>query len=197
MSVYFSNFVFLLALINPVSKIFVISILAKNTEKSKLRFIIIRSSSIAAAILIIFAIAGDFLLKNIFHVQLYSFQIVGGLILAIRGFQALNKGIFFEVNAKQRLEDVSIVPIASPMIAGPATLAAAVSFPAQYGMPATIYPLVAAIVVNSFVMFFSQNISNILKKYNLYGVLIRITGLIVATIGTQMMLSGFTEYIKG
>ena len=196
MAVYFSNALFFLALINPVSKIFVISMLAEKTEPDKLRGIIIKSSMMAASMLIIFAIAGDFLLQRVFHVQIYSFQIVGGLILTIRGFQALNKGVFFEVDASQRLEDISIVPIASPMIAGPATLTAAISFPAQHGILATIGPLIAAVALNALVMFSSQNISKAFKKYNLYGALIRITGLLVATIGMQMVCDGLLEYIK-
>ncbi len=196
MESYISNLIFLLALINPVSKIFVVSMLSEHKGKGEINRIIIRSSIIAGTILVIFALSGNFILHRLFHVQIYSLQIIGGIVLAVRGFQALNKGVFFEVDRRRKLDDVSIVPIASPMIAGPATIAAAVSFPAHYGMLKTVIPLVGAIAINFVIMFFSKEISRYLKRYNLYGAFIRIAGLLVATIGTQMILNGFSAYMS-
>lgn len=196
MSDYLNATLALLALINPVSKIFILSSLASDSKLVLIRKVAIKASLIALAILIVFAVIGNPLLKYVFHVNLYSFQIVGGLILLYRGFQALNKGLFFEMDAHQRIEDASIVPLASPMIAGPATITAAVSFPVFHGMLVTLVAITIAVFINLIVMWFSENINNILKKHNLMGALIRITGLIVATIGTQMMLDGFSMYVK-
>ncbi len=186
----------LLALINPVSKIFVLSTLAEEADSRELRRISLKASMIAGAILLIFALSGKFILQTIFHVQLYSFQIVGGIVLFARGFMALNKGLFFETEANQKLEDASIVPLASPMIAGPATLSAAISFPVQYGLGRTLTAIIIAVTVNLLVMIYSQKIGSVLKRQNLMGALIRITGLIVATIGVQMMLEGILAYLS-
>lgn len=186
----------LLALINPVSKIFILSTLAEEAAPRELRKISLKASFIAGAILFIFALIGKFILQKVFHVQIYSFQIVGGIVLFARGFQALNKGLFFETEANQRLEDASIVPLASPMIAGPATLSAAISFPVHYGLLRTLIAILIAVGVNFYVMIYSQRIGAILKRHNLMGALIRITGLIVATIGVQMMLEGVLAYLR-
>ena len=45
-------------------------------------------------------------------------------------------------------------------------------------------------------MLSSRHINEHLKKHNIMGALIRITGIIVATIGIQMALDGFPEYIS-
>lgn len=186
----------LIALINPISKIFLITTLKENTDDSELRHVIIRSSIIALLILLTFTFIGSFLLIRFFHIQIYSFKIAGGIVLVFRGFEALNKGLFFELNHKQKLEDLSIVPLASPMIAGPATITAAVSFPAKYGLTITALSITAAVIVNLLIMLVSPKITGLLTKHNIMGALIRITGLIVATIGVQMILDGFGEYLR-
>lgn len=186
----------LLALINPLSKIFVISTLSRKSSREELRKVCIKASEIALGILILFTLIGNFLLRHVFQVNIYSFQIVGGLILLYRGFLALDKGLFYELDAHQKLEDSSVVPLASPMIAGPATITACVSFPAQYGMSVTLFAILIVVSINLIIMIFSMSITNVLKKHNILGALIRITGLLVATIGIQMMLDGITAYIK-
>lgn len=186
----------LIALINPISKIFLITTLNESTDSSGLNNIIVRSSIIALVILLIFTFIGNFLLVTFFNIQIYSLKIAGGIVLVFRGFEALNKGVFFELSHNQKLEDLSIVPLASPMIAGPATITAAVSFPAKYGLAITAFSILAAVAVNLFIMIISPRIAGALSKHNIMGALIRITGLIVATIGVQMILDGLGEYIS-
>ncbi len=186
----------LIALINPISKIFLITTLKESTGDSELNNIIVKSSLIALIILLTFTFIGNFLLVKFFNIQIYSFKIAGGIVLVFRGFEALNKGVFFELSHHQKLEDFSIVPLASPMIAGPATITAAVSFPAKYGLAVTALSILAAVVVNLFIMLISPRIAGALSKHNIMGALIRITGLIVATIGVQMILDGLSEYIS-
>lgn len=184
----------LLALLNPLSKVFIISTLLEKASREEIRKVAITSTLIAMNILLLFALTGNFLLKYIFHVQIYSFQVVGGVVLFLRGLQALNHGLFFEIDANQKLEETSIVPLSSPMIAGPATITAALSFPAKFGMLPTLVSIVIADFVNILGMLFACNLSQVLKRHNLFGALIRITGLIVATIGAQMVLDGIKEY---
>ena len=185
-----------IALINPVSKIFIVSTLVPRTTAPELKSIIFRSSAAALAILLSFIFLGNILLTQFFHIQIYSFKIAGGIVLALRGFEALNNGLFFETKYRQKLEDISIVPIASPMIAGPATITAAVSFPPEYGLIITAVSVIAAVAFNMLMMFLTPLISEGLTRHNIMGALIRITGLIVATIGVQMALDGFSEYFK-
>lgn len=196
MVVYINVTLALLAFINPLSKIFIISTLSEASSPRDLFRVSLRATEIAGIILVSFTLLGSFLLTFLFQVNLYAFQIVGGVILLSRGFQALNKGLFFEVDTHQRLEDASVVPLASPLIAGPATITACISFPAQYGIFLTLLAIVSALLLNFFVMIYAQAIGDVLKKHNIMGALIRITGLIVATIGTQMMLNGLKAFIR-
>jgi len=82
-------------------------------------------------ILLAFAVVGSPLLTAVFHVEVYSFQIVGGLVLFLMGFKALSHGTFYEESDTKSLVEMAIVPLASPMIAGPATITAAMTFHAM------------------------------------------------------------------
>lgn len=184
----------LTALINPMSKIFIMSTIAEKSSFREVERIAVKASIVAIIILLLFTLVGNALLTGIFHVELYSLKIAGGLVLALRGFDALNKGLFFELKSNQRLEELSIVPLASPMIAGPATITASVSFPARYGMAITVIAIVLAVCINLLIMLTARFINTYLVRHNIMGALIRITGLIVAAIGIQMMLDGFADY---
>ena len=95
-----------------------------------------------------------------------------------------------------KIADLTTVPIAIPMIAGPATITAAVTFPVQYSRFVTIVAILLALAVNLFFMLKARRIGSFLIKYNFMNPLIRIIGLIVATIGLQMVFDGITLFIK-
>ena len=88
------------------------------------------------------------------------------------------------------------LPIAIPMIAGPATITAAVTFPVQYGREITIVAILLALAVNLFFMLQARRIGAFLMKYNIMNPLIRIIGLIVATIGLQMIFDGIATFVR-
>jgi multiple antibiotic resistance protein len=83
-----------------------------------------------------------------------------------------------------------------PMIAGPATITAVVTFPAHYGKVITVLAIVMALALNLLLMIFAKNIGKLFSKFNLMNALVRITGLIVATIGVQMVFNGINTFIE-
>jgi multiple antibiotic resistance protein len=81
------------------------------------------------------------------------------------------------------------------MIAGPATITAAVTFPAEYGHIATTIAILLSLGVNLIFMIYSSQIGKVMERFNLLNPLVRIFGLIVATIGGQMVLNGIRGFI--
>lgn len=187
---------YMIALINPINQVSILSLLAPRFTARQLRTTSIRSSVIALLILLSLAAAGHVILNFVFHVEVYSLRIAGGIILFVIGYNALSQGVFFESAEVEKLADMSIVPLASPMIAGPASITAAISFPGQYGLLKACIAITIALGVNLVMMLFARRIGNVLSKHNLMGALIRITGLIVATIAVQMVLSGLSEWYQ-
>ena len=188
--------IYFLVLINPVSKIFILSALSSQVKKNEIYRICIESSLIALGILFVFAVAGHVLLTYVFHVQIYAFRIAGGIVVFAVGYKALTKGLFYEVAEKRKLVEMSVISIASPMIAGPGTITAAVTAVSENGMLFSLNALFAAVMVNLVLMLLTPWIIKPLSKYNITGALIRITGLIVMTIGAQLVLDGSSTWIS-
>ncbi len=190
-----SVFVAILALVNPVQKIFVITSLQNQFTDKELRYLSSKSSLTAFIILVFFLFLGQLIFTYVFHIELYAFQVTCGVVLFYNGITGLQKGVFLQLDQNIRLADLSAVPIAMPMIAGPATITAAVTFPAHYGKAVTVVAIFLALSVNLLLMLFAKHIGKVLTRYNFMNALIRITGLIVATIGVQMIFTGISNFI--
>jgi multiple antibiotic resistance protein len=195
-SIFFENFLFFIVLLNPVSKIIVLSTLGVTNNFNELKNISLKATITAMIILFLFSFAGTFILKKIFRIEIYSLQIVGGIVLFLIGLRALQKGEFFELDIHQKIKDIAVVPIASPMIAGPATITASISQSAIYGPFITYISIFSALSVNFVLMILAGEINAFLKKYNLLGPLVRITGLFIASIGVNMALTGLKTFLK-
>ena len=187
---------YLLVLMNPVSKIFILSVIAKEFPPDAMRRLILKSTLIALGILLVLGVGGNLVLEQIFHVQMYSLKTAAGIILFFVGYNALTKGVFFEVDEKSKHEDISLVPLASPMIAGPATITAAISLNTEYGCWFASSCILLAILANFIIMSLYRHVSDFLMRYHLMGALVRITGLIIAAISMEMVFSGIKDWVQ-
>lgn len=184
-------FLFLM-LINPISKIAIVPMLINN--KKELQELVLKSSLFGGALLILFAFVGTFILDYVFHLDLSALMVAGGMIIFYFGFQALRKGVFFEFEQGKKLVEIAMVPLASPLIAGPATITFAIYNSAKHSPAYSSLIIVVAIVLNLVVMYFSPMIRDVLNRYNLTGATIRIIGLFVASIGINMVLVGVKNF---
>jgi multiple antibiotic resistance protein len=191
-----SCFVAFIALVNPLHKVFVINSLQNQFDERSTKQIAIKATFAALIILLAFQLLGHIIFNYVFHVELYAFQITCGVVLFYNGIVGLQTGIFIKMDKSITIKDITAVPIAMPMIAGPATITAAVTFPASYGKMVTVIGIIGALGVNLVLMLFARQIGNYLNRLNLMNSLIRIFGLIVATIGTQMVLQGIIEFVS-
>lgn len=188
---------YLLALINPVSKIFILTDIARSTDAKGFARICVESTLIAFLILSLLSVGGNFILAEIFHVSITAFRIAGGLIVFYVGARALLQGVFFDKGVHDRYAEESIVPLASPMIAGPGTITASITATSEFGALFTILAVTAALALNLMIMLLTKKIINPMLKFNIAGALVRITGLIVAAIGTQIFIDGMSCWLKG
>jgi len=193
---FVSTFITLLALINPVQKIFLINSLQERLTDKELRYISIKSSLTAFIILLLFLFLGNVIFTYVFRIQLYSFRVTCGMVLVYSGWIALHQGVLINIGKDVRIQDISSVPIAIPMIAGPGTITATVTFPAQYGALVTVMAVFAALSINLIIMLYAKNIGRVMIKLNIMSPFIRIIGLIIATIGIQMIFDGGIEFLK-
>lgn len=103
--------------------------LTKGASHAQQRSMAIRATIIAAIILVIFALFGEQLLSAL-NIELDSFRIAGGLMLFWIAFEMVfekrtqrREERAEKVAANPEIEDVSVFPMAMPMIAGPGAIA--------------------------------------------------------------------------
>ena len=127
---FISAFITLFVVIDPPGCAPIYAGLTKGATPAQRRNMAIRACFIAAIILLIFALFGEDLLGAL-HIELDSFRIAGGLMLFWIAFEMV-----FEKRTQRRedraqkvastpeVEDVSVFPMAMPMLAGPGAIAA-------------------------------------------------------------------------
>ncbi|MDX9769913.1 MAG: MarC family protein [Tenuifilaceae bacterium] len=188
-------FVAFVALVNPFQKVFVVTSLQQQFDVRTTRSISVKATFTAFAILLFFLLVGNVVFNYVFRIELFAFQITCGVVLFYNGINGLQKGMFIKLDNNMTMKDIVTVPIALPMIAGPATITAAVTFPAEFGKLFTIISMVAALGINLIFMLYANVIGKVMARYNMMNPLIRIFGLIVATIGVQMVFNGLKSFI--
>ena len=200
------NSLYLLALLNPASKVMFLATYEPALTPKQVRELAWKSSLAALLILIVLAGAGEVVLSKIFRVELYSLKITGGMVLFMIGWLAVREGRFVnqkesamktvDLPEKVNFTDISLVPLAAPLIAGPGTIAASISGTAEFGWAFMTVSLTAAITINFIIMLFSGNINRLLTKLHLIGPLIRLTGLIISAVAVQMVIAGIKECLR-
>lgn len=193
--VFIQTSLYFLALINPPSKVFLLSSMDPPYSRRELLAVSTKATFVALAILLMLSAVGHFLLQTVFHVEIYSLQVAGGIVLFIIGLTAVRKGRFYEQDFQMARTDISIVPLGAPLIAGPGTIAATVSFASTHGVSLTSLSLTTALLVNFLIMLLSIWLGKTLERAHAFGPLIRITGLIVTAVAVQMVLTGLSQWL--
>lgn len=191
LSIAFSLFL----LMDPIGNIpFYISFL-KGIEPKRQRFIIFRELIIALFIIFLFNFLGNALM-NFLKIDNDTIQIAGGIVL----FLLCLKMIFPQANNPNEGiphdPEPFIVPLAVPLVAGPAVLAAVIIYAKQ---AENYLIMMGAILIAWSISLIILLSSSLLKKIlGWRGILAmeRLMGLILILIAVQMFLSGLGHFIQ-
>jgi len=147
----------------------------------------------------LFATLGKYIL-DYFGISIPSLKIAGGIMLAVMGFEMMKEG----EKPRSRREAViseeeafanAIVPLGSPMLAGPGAISLAVIYGSLYGYHLTIF----GIIINSIILiptiFFAGYVNKIMRERGVR-VLTRVLGFFVLALAVQYILEGVSMYIN-
>lgn len=159
----------------------------------------IRVSAYVAIVLFGSALIGEWVLRLI-GINLYAFQVVGGLVIGLMGFEMLYGGGTSKAQGGEQREsgpeegDTLLIPLAVPLIAGPGAITTTITLTAEHHglVPALIGAV--AVVLMTYVSFawLGQLIGR--AKPATVAIFMRTGGLLLATIGAQMTLSGIKSF---
>lgn len=181
------------AIMNPIANTPIFLGLTEGESETTKRKIA-RTSTITAFIIVsAFVILGKYIFE-IFSITIPAFKITGGILIFYVGFEMLmsQKSKVHDTENKERNNEIAISPLAIPILAGPGTIVTAMNFvsDANYIHIGIVLAIFALIILLTYIAFTLSNI--ILEKIgkNLIAVIGKLMGLIIAIIGTGMIVEG-------
>ncbi len=186
----------LFLLMDPIGNVPVFIAVLKDIKPRRQRKIIMRELLIALLIIVLFTFVGDALLKFL-NVTMPTILISGGIILFLIALKMI-----FPVRRDPEVglgheKEPFIVPLATPLVAGPAVLAAVMLFSGQNkdNMGLTVTAVVVAWAVSTLILISSSLWKKLLGSRGLIACE-RLMGLILTLIAVQMFLEGAQLFLE-
>jgi multiple antibiotic resistance protein len=199
------TFTGLFAVVDPLTAVPVFVTMTSEASAEERKRIAARACTAAALILIAFALAGGLLFK-FFGVTLPAFKIAGGLLLLLMAIDMLRAqpsrtrstpeetgGRRSPGDERSAREDIAIFPLATPLLAGPGSIATTMVFMGRSTAWWQAIPVIGAVLLTCLIGYWllrgATLIDRLLGKTGM-NVLNRVMGLILAAIAVQFILDG-------
>lgn len=196
---YLSAFATLFVVIDPPGCAPIYAGLTKGASVVQQRGMAIRAILIASAILLVFALVGEALLRTL-GISLNAFRIAGGIMLFLIALEMV-----FEKRQERRedraqkiietpeVEDVSVFPMAMPMIAGPGSIATVmllVSRSEGAGQTAVVFAALATVLALTLIALLAAGPLMRLLGAKIESVITRLLGVLLAALAIQFVIDG-------
>jgi multiple antibiotic resistance protein len=188
-------FVTLFIIVSPIGAVPLYLPMTANDPLPRRRRTAIIAAVATTVALALAAVAGDALFR-FFGVSINAFRVAGGVLLFLYGMELLQmrqpraKTTEPEIQEGVHRDEVGIIPLAIPMLAGPGAIATVLVL--RGGDVTSLLGLLIAIgmlgVVIAAVLLLAMRLERFLTPVIL-GVLVRLEGLLSAAIGVQMIIS--------
>ena len=196
---FISAFVTLFVVIDPLGCAPIYASLTRGASQAQRQVMAIRAVGIATTILLVFALWGKQLL-GLLGIALDSFRIAGGIMLFM-----IAMDMVFEKRTQRRedrahkiaetpeVEDVSVFPMAMPMIAGPGSIATVMLLMSQAeGMSERLVALAAVLAVLALMLgsLLAAGPIMALLGAKIEAVITRLLGVLLAALAAQFVIDG-------
>jgi multiple antibiotic resistance protein len=199
LELFLSAFIALFVVIDPPGCAPIYAGLTKGASAAQARSMALRATMIASVILLIFALFGQQLLGAL-HIELNSFRIAGGLMLFLIALDMVfekrtqrREERAEKVKATPEIEDVSVFPMAMPMIAGPGSIATIMLLTARAkGTDETLVVLGAlgAVMLLTLLALVAAGPLMKLLGARVEAVITRLLGVLLAALAAQYVIDG-------
>ena len=199
-------FITLAVIIDPPGCAPIFASLTSGTDIAHRRRMAIRSTLVAWCILIFFAVLGEALLRTL-GISLSAFRLAGGIMLFIIALEMVfekrterREERAREIEGTPEAEDVSVFPMAIPMIAGPGSIASIMLLGARAnGLIEGLVVLAAmtAVILLTLLALLAAGPLMRLIGAKLEAMITRILGVILAALAAQFVLDGLESSLPG
>jgi len=199
-SFFVKSFVSLFVIVNAIGNAPVFLTLLQKYEEGEKRTIIKKAIIVAGASLLVVTLTGTIFFR-LLGIELYSFRIAGGILLAIVSIEMLygrktqTQSSADEERYYAEKDEISIIPLAIPLLTGPGTLTTGIVL---FGTAGTLVNRVILVLTIALVFVISYIIlvrsGTILRYLGKTGatVAVRIMGLMLLSVAVQFLVGGVT-----
>ena len=188
-------------LINPIGTMPIFMTMTASLDNEHRVRTAKKASFVAFLTIIIFAFSGQ-LLFNFFGISVHSFRVVGGVIFFLVGMDMLQARLsqvkITDSEVKAYVNDISITPLAIPMICGPGALTNAIVMmqdAESIEKKAVLIGVISLVMLLTYIVLYSSaRITNLLGETG-NKVMMRLMGLIVMVIAVEFFFSGLKPII--
>ena len=199
-------FITLAVIIDPPGCAPIFASLTAGTDQVHRRNMAIRSAAVAWAILVFFALLGEPLLRTL-GISLSAFRLAGGIMLFMIALDMVferrterREERAKEIEGTPEAEDISVFPMAIPMIAGPGSIASIMLLTARADGVAQDAVVLAALTLVLLLTLLALLLAGPLMKLigaKLEAMITRILGVILAALAAQFVLDGLERSLPG
>jgi multiple antibiotic resistance protein len=156
---------------------------------------------IFVGVLTIFTIGGG-LIFQLLGVSLAAFKIAGGILLMLtaldmlRSKQSDTRTSGEEIGEAAQKDDVAIVPLAMPLLAGPGSIATVMMLAARAQTPWMLIPVLLSVLIIAAATYYTLRAANVVDRWmgiNGRAILERVMGLLLAAIAMQFVVDGIRD----
>ncbi|CAN5889336.1 MarC family protein [soil metagenome] len=198
-ALYISSLITFFVVIDPPGCAPIYAGLTKGASSAHRRAMAVRAVPVAAAILVVFALFGEDLLRGL-GISLASFRIAGGIMLFLIALEMV-----FEKRTQRRedraakvaetaeVEDVSIFPMAMPMIAGPGSIASVMLLMSRNDgleRSAVVLAALATILLLTLLALLAAGPIMRVLGVKIEAVITRLLGVLLAALAVQFVIDG-------
>ncbi len=191
------------AVIGPLDVAAMFAVLTANQTAQQKRSVAIRGSLISTGILVAFALIGELLLAGL-GISLAALRAAGGILLLLIGIEmvfARSSGVTSTTDEEEQeaisKSDISVFPLATPLIAGPGAMGAVILLMAhQEGNVTGQVIIIASLLAILLLTFVSLLLAGkIVKLFGVTGmhVITRIMGVLLSALAVQFIFDGIRQ----
>ena len=206
LELFTTAFITLAVIIDPPGCAPIFASLTSGTAAAHRRAMAIRAALVAWAILIFFALLGEPLLRTL-GISLSAFRLAGGIMLFMIALDMVferrterREGRAKEIEGTPEAEDISVFPMAIPMIAGPGSIASIMLLTSRAeGLPETFTVLAAMTIVILLTLAALLAAGPLMRLIGakIEAMITRILGVILAALAAQFVLDGLERSLPG
>lgn len=201
-TLWVAAFTSIISVANPLAAIPVFLSLTEHNTSSERANIAKKASFYMFVVLIIFLLAGTFIM-SFFGISLPGIRIAGGLIILRAAYSMLSpdrpeRKISVETEeAAKTKEDVSFTPMAMPMLSGPGSIAVVIGLASQANNFLDFIVMTVAIACVALISYGLLRLAPFSAKYigpTGMNAITRMMGFIAMAIGVQFILNGISKF---